>query len=68
MSDPWLQVVNGVVASPFAVYHDLPTAFYRLVHAAYEHSPAALGTGWIGAVIDIAARVADAGLALSSTA
>jgi hypothetical protein len=34
-------VVDGVVASPFAVSHAVPDAFYSLVRAAYKLSPAA---------------------------
>jgi hypothetical protein len=34
-----LQVVNGVVASPFAVTHKVPHTFYAILRAAYGFAP-----------------------------
>lgn len=39
------QVVNGVVASPFALTHHVPHAFYSILRAAYTIAPSLMQVG-----------------------
>jgi hypothetical protein len=39
--------VNGIVASPFAMLHELPNTMYQLVRVLYRAWPSAVESQWL---------------------
>lgn len=51
-----LIVVNGIIASPFAVNHDLADSFYNIHRVVYYFSPKVLASTWIRDAVNMFAE------------
>ena len=60
--------MNGIVASPFAIYHDLPHTFYHFIRLIYEASPSALDSTWLASIMTGITAMVDFALPLTAKA